>query len=103
MTVTPAKAMKAVALRQPAPRELVTVPATKDMTDEIFLRHLELRHPEDLEVTFPPNEDGSDRTIPTRLAFEALHSVRHRLGRPDGTPFDHDHKEPEQRERPQDY
>lgn len=103
MTKTdPAKAIARVH-SAPRPGEKVQVPAVEDMTDETFLRHLELRHPEDLEVRFPANEDGSPRTLPTRLAFEALHAVRHRLGRGDGAEFDHDHKEPEQRERPTQY
>lgn len=79
---------------------LVRVPAVDDMTDETFLRHLELRHPEDLEIRFPPNEDGSPRVLPTRIAFEALHALRHRMGERD---FDHDHKEPVRRERAKDF
>jgi hypothetical protein len=82
------------------PVDRTLVPAVEDMTDEIFLRHLERRHPEDLEVKFPANADGSPRTLATRIAFEALHALRHRT---DPERFDHDHKEPIQRERETSY
>lgn len=91
--------IKAVAQRRGADG-MVRVPAIEDMEDETFLKHLELRHPEDLEVKFPPKEDGSPRTIPTRIAFEALHALRHRNGE---RGFDHEHREPAKREKAKDY
>ena len=90
--------IKAVAERRGADGK-VRVPAVEDMDDETFIRHMELRHPEDLEVKFPKDGDRP-RTLLTRIAFESLHALRHRVGERD---FDHEHKEPAKREKAKDY
>lgn len=98
MSATPTRqAMKAIAA---APPKKILVPAVPDMDDETFIRHLELRHPEDLEMTFTVRPGETRRVMETRLAFEALHALRHRDRE---RTFDHDHKEPIQHERDTQY
>lgn len=90
-----AKAIHGAKVRKPR----VTVPAVEDMDDETFIKHLELRHPEDLKLKFPKPKDGSPRRLDTRIAFEALHGYRHRV-RDD---FDHEHRPPIERPKAKEY
>lgn len=66
----------------------VKVPAVEQMPTEHFIRHLETRHPEDLKMEFKPLPGEAVRTMSARIAFEALHALRHRNGE-----FDHVHVE----------
>jgi hypothetical protein len=91
-TATASKAIKAIA-RASHPDDPVSVPAIDDMDDETFIKHMELRHPDWLELKFPgpaPRSMGLNR-----LAFEALHTVKHRIAEQDGYTFDHTHRERE--------
>lgn len=99
-TATASKAIKAI---HAAPRsgDPIRVPAVEDMDDDTFIKHMELRHPDWLEVKFTgpaPRSMG-----PNRLAFEAMHEVKHRMTEADGYTFDHVHKEPETHAKPQNY
>lgn len=71
----------------------VRAPALQDMEDEHIIRHLELRHPEDLKMEFKafPGKDG--RRLEAREAWITYHDTLHRLD-VDGKYAGHTHKEP---------
>lgn len=73
-------------------RGIVLVPAIEQLSDEHFMRHLELRHSGDLAFTFTTRPGQEERTMDTRLAFESLHALRHRQ---EGHEHDHEHKQAE--------
>lgn len=84
---TAAKAIKAI--HSSTHPKKPTVPAAEDMSTEHFIRHLENRHVEDLEMEFRARPGQAERTMETRTAFEALHALRHKNG-----DFDHEHLNP---------
>lgn len=99
-TTTASKAIRQIHAA-PKPGDPIRVPAVADMDDETFIKHMEFRHPTWLEVKFTGR---APRTMgPNRLAFEALHDVKHRMAADEGHTFDHVHKEPETHAKPQNY
>lgn len=67
---------------------VVSVPAAEDLSTEHFIRHLELRHPEDLALEFTVRPGETERKMEARISFEALHALQHRRG----GEHDHTHK-----------
>lgn len=83
-TAVARKAIEAIHASTVPPK--LKVPAVEHMPTEHFIRHLETRHPEDLAMEFKPLPGETERTMSARIAFEALHALRHRNGE-----FDHVH------------
>lgn len=57
----------------------VRVPALQNMPEEHIIRHLELRHPEDLRMKFKPLPGRSERRLEARSAWITYHDTLHRL------------------------
>lgn len=71
----------------------VRAPALQDMLDEHIIRHLELRHPEDLKMEFHALPGGDGRRLEARQEWITYHDTLHRLD-VEGKYSDHYHKQP---------
>lgn len=49
------------------------------MSDENFMKHLELRHPHELKVKFTIEPGFKERRMRARSAWEAYHEAIHRI------------------------
>lgn len=77
----------------------VMVPNVADMSDEILIKHMEMRHDEDIKAPFRNEPDRVKKGLPPRLRdtgpeWRTYHDYMHRLydGRENG-PYNHEHKE----------
>lgn len=50
-----------------------------NMSDETFMRHLEMRHADQLKMRFLIEPGRTERRMRARPAWEAFHSTIHRL------------------------
>lgn len=68
------------------------VPPLQSMSDEHIMKHLELRHPDDLSIEFSvlPGENG--RRLMARSTWIAYHDMLHRLDL-NGKYDDHYHRQ----------
>ena len=64
----------------------------EQVSDENFMKHLELRHPGDLKMEFKVEPGRDHRRMHCRSAWEAFHEAIHRIS---ADPYDHFHAEPE--------
>lgn len=75
----------------------VRVPALQDMSDEHIIRHLELRHSEDLRMEFRELPGRNGRRLEARQEWITYHDTLHRLDVA-GKYSDHHHKQPWEKE-----
>lgn len=77
---------------------MVRVPASEDMDDETFIKHLEFRHGEALALRFVEEPDRKRKGLGRRLHNPETWAIYHRKlhelydGRENG-PYRHTHKE----------
>lgn len=61
---------------------LKRIKPTQQMSDETFMKHLELRHGHELKMEFtlePDQEKGEDRKMRARKEWVAFHNTLHRI------------------------
>lgn len=70
-------------------KEVVSVPMTEDMDDETFIKHLELRHPKDVQME---TSSMSRRAMSAWIGtYRAFHDRLHSIAAPGQ--YDHIHEE----------
>jgi hypothetical protein len=69
---------------------LVRIPPVAAMDDETLMKHLELRHAEDLAMEFLPEPEREERRLAAPSTWRAYHDAMHRLY---PNKYDHRHNE----------
>lgn len=57
----------------------ISIPSVADMSDEILMKHLELRHEDDLAVVFEVEPDRDERRLRAPKEWRTYHDAMHRL------------------------
>lgn len=57
----------------------VTIPSVSEMDDETLMKHLELRHEDDLAMSFKPEPDREERRLHAPKEWRTYHDAMHRL------------------------
>lgn len=73
-------------------KPLKRVKPVEQMSDENFMKHLELRHPHELKMKFTVEPGRTERRMRNREAWEAYHETIHRIAT---TQNNHWHGDPE--------
>lgn len=68
----------------------VRVPPVSVMKDETLIKHLELRHDNDIRMQFLPEPDREDARLHAPKEWRTYHQTMHRLN--PGS-YDHEHNE----------
>lgn len=68
----------------------VTVPSVTSMNDQTLIKHMELRHADDLKLSFEVEPDRTERRLRAPREWRTYHNAMHRLypGK-----YDHSHWE----------
>lgn len=70
--------------------DLVRVPPVSVMGDETLMKHLELRHDNDLRMEFKPEPDREERRLHAPREWRTYHDKVHELH---PNTYDHEHNE----------
>lgn len=66
------------------------IPSVDDMDDETLMKHLELRHEDDLRLTFKPEPGRTERRLAAPGLWRTYHNTMHRLY---SNKYDHRHRD----------
>lgn len=58
---------------------MVHIPSVEDMDDETLMKHLELRHEDDLKMSFEAEPDRTERRMHAPKEWRTYHDAVHRL------------------------